>query len=108
MEPQLQVVFDAHDPKRLGTFWAEVLGYVERRRPSDDARWSALAISAGAPAAPASSLQKVLERKTVKNRVHLDVEVGTDNHEGQRAGPRRAQWHLRPASTRSRRRPTGS
>jgi hypothetical protein len=72
----VQVVLDAHDPKKLAAFWAEVLGYVAAPLPGDPDEWFALVDPTGA--GPRVLLQKVLEHKTAKNRVHLDIEVGED------------------------------
>jgi hypothetical protein len=89
--PTVQVTFDAADPQRLGTFWAEVLGYIEQPPPGDFESWDAFLDSVGLPAderdkayaivdpagrRPRIFIQKVPEGKTAKNRVHLDVNVG--------------------------------
>lgn len=63
-----EVVVDCVDPTVLAQFWSAVLGGEPRERDSfwhyvDPAGWTRL------------SLQKVPEDKTVKNRLHLDVEV---------------------------------
>ena len=76
MAAQVQIVLDAHDPKRLAAFWAEVLGYVADPLPGDPEEWSALVDPDGN--GPRLLLQKVVERKGVKNRVHLDIGVGKD------------------------------
>jgi hypothetical protein len=47
---QIQVTFDCAEPERVARFWCEVLGYVVPPPP---------------------------EGKVVKNRLHLDVRVGT-------------------------------
>jgi hypothetical protein len=63
-----EIVFDCADPVGLSDFWASVLGgQPVHRHPAwsfvDPPGWSRLAF------------QQVPEPKTVKNRVHLDVEV---------------------------------
>ena len=67
---QVQVTFDCADPERVARFWAEVLGYVV---PADCA--SACEDPTGV--GPRLFFQRVPEGKVVKNRVHLDVRVGT-------------------------------
>ena len=87
---QVQVTFDCADPERVGRFWCEVLGYVEPPPPEGFASWDEFArtLPAGQqdsgfacvdPAGPGPRLffQKVPEGKVVKNRLHLDVRVGT-------------------------------
>ncbi len=83
-----QVTFDAADPDRLASFWAEVLGYVVEPPPEGFASWEdwareneipeerwndAAAIVDPEGAAPRVFFQRVPEGKTAKNRVHLDV-----------------------------------
>jgi hypothetical protein len=63
-----EVVVDCSDPSSLAAFWAGVLGGEPQRRSSD---WAYL----DAPGWTRLAFQRVPERKTVKNRLHLDVEV---------------------------------
>ncbi|MDQ2810502.1 MAG: VOC family protein [Actinomycetota bacterium] len=87
---QVQVTFDCAEPERLARFWCEVLGYVvppapegfatwedyDRSLPSEERdSWFACVDPAGA--GPRLYFQRVPEGKVVKNRVHLDVRVGT-------------------------------
>ena len=87
---QVQVTFDCADPQRVGRFWCEVLGYVVPPPPEEFASWdeydralppekqgSAFACSDPAGVGPRLYFQRVPEGKVVKNRVHLDVRVGT-------------------------------
>ena len=67
---QVQVTFDCAEPERVAAFWAEVLGYVVH---PDYA--SVCMDPAGV--GPRLYFQKVPEGKVAKNRVHLDVRVGT-------------------------------
>lgn len=63
-----QVVIDCRQPAALARFWAALLG----GRPVDRAYgWSHV----DAPGFPRLSFQPVPETKTVKNRLHLDIEV---------------------------------
>lgn len=86
-----QVTFDAASPRTLGTFWCEVLGYVEEPPPPGFATWDealdafgvdrsdpdrAYAIVDPDGVGPRLFFLKVPEAKTAKNRVHLDVRIG--------------------------------
>ena len=87
---EFQVTFDCADPVRLAAFWCEVLGYVvppvpegfgsweeyERSLPSEE-RAAYFACSDPSGEGPRVLFQRVPEGKSVKNRVHLDVRVGT-------------------------------
>lgn len=87
---QVQVTFDCADPERVARFWCEVLGYVVPPPPEGFATWadfdrslppedqgSAFACVDPTGAGPRLFFQRVPEGKVVKNRVHLDVRVGT-------------------------------
>ena len=87
---KFQVTFDCAEPERVGRFWCEVLGYVAPPTPEGFASWeeydqSLPAEQQGAWFAcadptgegPRLFFQRVPEGKVVKNRVHLDVRVGT-------------------------------
>ncbi|MCX6395323.1 MAG: VOC family protein [Propionibacteriales bacterium] len=86
----LQVTFDCVQPERVARFWCEVLGYVVPPPPPGFVDWdafdrslpaehqgSAFACVDPAGVGPRLFFQRVPEVKTVKNRVHLDVRVGT-------------------------------
>ncbi|WP_188543123.1 VOC family protein [Rhodococcoides trifolii] len=75
---QFQVTFDCAEPAKVARFWCEVLGYVANS--GDD--WAAATDPAGT--GPRLYFQRVPEGKTVKNRVHLDVRVGTGRVGAQR------------------------
>lgn len=67
----LAVTIDCHDPARLAAFWRDVVGgEIDARTVSDD--WVALR---DVPVLGNLGFQKVPEGKSVKNRVHLDIEV---------------------------------
>jgi len=64
-----EVVVDCHEPARLAGFWADVFGTDPTIRGDD---WAYIE----SPATRTRiAFQKVPEPKTIKNRVHLDVEV---------------------------------
>ncbi|MER5355035.1 VOC family protein [Kitasatospora sp. NPDC002551] len=86
---KFQVTFDCAKPTLLARFWCEVLGYVASP-PDGFATWDDFDRS-DAPGkepqyfpctdptgeGPRVLFQRVPEGKVVKNRVHLDVRVGT-------------------------------
>lgn len=87
---QVQITFDCADPERVARFWCEVLGYVVPPPPKGFADWdafnrtlpperqgSAFACQDPSGVGPRLFFQRVPEGKTVKNRLHLDVRVGT-------------------------------
>lgn len=66
------ICIDCHDPGRLGTFWAEALGW---RRTHDSTDEVLLEPPAGSPedkVAPDLLLLRVPEGKSGKNRLHID------------------------------------
>lgn len=96
MSREVQITFDAHDPRTLSTFWRDVLGYVHPAPPGVDlpegadplAAWDDFLERAGVPQEERNSasaledpqgegprlfFQQVPEDKVAKNRVHLDV-----------------------------------
>ena len=94
---QIQVTFDCSEPERLARFWCEVLGYVVPPPPEGFASWgdfnralpperkgSAFACIDPSGVGPRLFFQRVPEGKVVKNRVHLDVRVGTGLRGGER------------------------
>ncbi|WP_435824954.1 VOC family protein [Nocardia rhamnosiphila] len=64
---QIQVTFDCAEPEHVARFRSEVLGY--------EHQGSACVDPSGA--GPRLYFQRVPEGKVVKNRLHLDVRVGT-------------------------------
>jgi hypothetical protein len=96
MTRDIQVTFDAHDPRALSTFWRDVLGYVHPAPPGVElpagadplAAWDDFLAGIGVPPEqrntrsaiedpqghrPRLFFQQVPEDKVAKNRVHLDV-----------------------------------
>jgi hypothetical protein len=87
---QFQVTFDCAAPELLARFWCEVLGYVVPPPPEGFVTWddfdrslplehqgSAFACIDPSGVGPRLFFQRVPEGKVVKNRLHLDVRVGT-------------------------------
>ncbi|GAA1914125.1 VOC family protein [Streptomyces durmitorensis] len=96
MSRDIQITFDAHDPRALSSFWSDVLGYVIPGPPGVDlpegadalAAWDDFLARIGVPEdqrnaksaiedpsghGPRVFFQQVPEDKVAKNRVHLDV-----------------------------------
>ncbi|WP_194833065.1 VOC family protein [Nocardia sp. XZ_19_369] len=96
MSRQIQITFDAHDPRALSTFWRDALGYVHPGPPGVElpadadplAAWDEFLARIGVPPeqrntrsaiedpdgqGPRVFFQQVPEDKIAKNRVHLDV-----------------------------------
>lgn len=84
------MTFDCADPRAVAAFWKSALGYVDPPVPQGYASWEAFESSLpegsrGAAWAcqdpdgvgPRLFFQRVPESKAVKNRLHLDVRVGT-------------------------------
>ena len=91
MATSVQIVFDCADPDKLATFWAAALRYKKQDPPAGFASWPDFLKAQGIPESdwtsasavvdpdgvgPRIYFQRVPEGKTVKNRVHLDLNVG--------------------------------
>ncbi|MEU9361374.1 VOC family protein [Streptomyces sp. NPDC048301] len=102
MSTRWSLTIDCAHPKALAAFWASALGYVEKPPPAGFAGWEEWYAHHGVPeeewddgaaltdpdgAGPDLSFLKVPEPKTVKNRLHLDVQAG-----GGRATPWETRW----------------
>jgi hypothetical protein len=87
---QIQVTFDCAQPRRMARFWCDVLGYVLPLPPAGYGSWDEAERSLPAErqdadffcsdptgVGPRLYFQRVPEGKAGKNRVHLDVRVGT-------------------------------
>jgi hypothetical protein len=91
MAVRFQLVIDCADPDLLARFWAAALGYELEPPPTGFASWDDYWREVGVPEAelgigadriidpdgggPRIWFQVVPERKTVKNRLHLDIHV---------------------------------
>lgn len=90
MATAIQVVMDCHDPDRLARFWAAALHYKLQDPPEGYVNWEQWLSAMGIPEeqwndasavvdpdsrGPRIYFQRVPESKTVKNRVHLDLNV---------------------------------
>lgn len=92
MATSVQVAIDCSDPNRLAHFWAEALSYQLQPPPNGFASWEHFLAEMGVPEeernntsaivdpegiGPRLYFQRVPEPKTVKNRVHLDLNQTT-------------------------------
>lgn len=89
MAVSYQLVIDCTSPEPLAQFWAEALHYVVSPPPSGFDSWDAFYRSIGVPEeelgtgndriedphgeGPAIWFQIVPEKKSIKNRIHIDV-----------------------------------
>ena len=88
MATKLQVVIDCADPARLAAFWGAATGYQLQDPPPGHDSWESFLRAQGIPEeewnsasavvdpdgiGPRLYFQRVPEPKTVKNRVHLDL-----------------------------------
>jgi hypothetical protein len=87
---KVQVTFDCANPRAVAEFWKAALGYVDPPTLPGFDSWdafeatlpverqgSAWACQDPEGVGPRLFFQRVPEAKTVKNRLHLDVRVGT-------------------------------
>lgn len=90
MARAMQVTVDAGDPAAQAEFWAFALDYVVQPPPEGFTSWEQFAAHIAMPRerwndlsamvdpageGPRMLFQRVPERKTAKNRVHLDITV---------------------------------
>lgn len=69
----LAISFDAHDAARLAHFWAEALHRTVNDGATED--FASIAADADSWLGPFLMFHKVPEGKTVKNRVHFDLQA---------------------------------
>jgi hypothetical protein len=101
MATRWTLTIDCAEPAKVAAFWALALGYVERPPPEGYDSWEAWLGEQNVPeeewddgaylldpdgVGPSLSFLRVPEPKTVKNRVHLDVQIG---------GGRQTPWEQR-------------
>ncbi|WP_229070388.1 VOC family protein [Actinoplanes sp. DH11] len=91
MALRMDLTFDCADAERLAEFWKQALGYADEPPPAPFATRDEWVASFGPPeedegggawlhdpagGGPRLSFLEVPERKTAKNRLHIDVRVG--------------------------------
>ncbi|WP_028815169.1 VOC family protein [Streptomyces flavidovirens] len=70
LNPVRHITFDAHDPYAVAEFWSHLTGYKLLDAPGDDE----VLIDPEQPEVPGLLFIRVPDGKTVKNRVHLDIQ----------------------------------
>ncbi|MGX1883039.1 VOC family protein [Streptomyces sp. NPDC055287] len=70
LNPVRHITFDAHDPSATAQFWSRLTGYQLLDAPGDDE----VLIEPEQPDVPGLLFIRVPEGKSVKNRVHLDIQ----------------------------------
>jgi predicted enzyme related to lactoylglutathione lyase len=93
MTATIGLVLDCTDPAELGRFWSEALGYTALGGAGN---YVMLVDPDGVR--PKLLLQEVPEAKTVKNRMHLDIETSDVDSEATRLeslGARRTETGVR-------------
>ncbi|MFI5618612.1 VOC family protein [Streptomyces sp. NPDC051567] len=77
LNPIHHITIDALDPYKMAEFWAEVTGYAIH--PDDVEGDEEILLEPGQPGVPGMLFIRVPDAKSVKNRVHLDIQppVGT-------------------------------
>jgi catechol 2,3-dioxygenase-like lactoylglutathione lyase family enzyme len=89
-----QITFDCDDADRMATFWAAALDYEVETPPDGHRTWTDFLVANHIPVPEAGSVSAIVdparvgprllflrvpEPKTVKNRVHLDLRLGSDD-----------------------------
>ncbi len=84
LNPVRHITFDAHDPYTLARFWSALTGYsLQDAGAADD---EVVIEADGRPEVPGLLFIRVPEGRSVKNRVHLDIQPpsGTRDEEVER------------------------
>ncbi len=80
MTQRIGLVLDSHDPEALAGFWGPALGYAAIGSVEN----YVLLMPTDGNDGPKLLLQRVAEEKTVKNRMHLDIEIADVDAEVER------------------------
>ncbi|MEO6711960.1 MAG: VOC family protein [Mycobacteriales bacterium] len=76
-----ELVIDCQDHDLVGEFWAAVLGYDISERSDGPENWY-VELKGPAGSGPTILVFRVLEEKTVKDRIHIDVSA-TDREQAE-------------------------
>jgi len=94
MATTVQLTIDCADPQALARFWMTALHYVPEPPPSGHESWVSWLAAMGVPQSewndgasigdpegvgPKLYFQKVPEPKTVKNRLHMDLDIAVES-----------------------------
>ncbi|MFA7763304.1 VOC family protein [Streptomyces sp. NPDC048723] len=75
INPVRHITFDALDPYRVAEFWSAVTGFT--MHPDDVEGDDEIMLEPGRPGVPGLLFIRVPDAKSVKNRVHLDIQPPT-------------------------------
>ncbi|WP_405786483.1 VOC family protein [Streptomyces sp. NBC_01367] len=75
INPVRHITFDAIDPYRVAEFWSAVTGFT--MHPDDVEGDDEVMLEPGQPGVPGLLFIRVPDGKSVKNRVHLDIQPPT-------------------------------
>ncbi|MFF4425061.1 VOC family protein [Streptomyces sp. NPDC001549] len=75
VNPVRHITFDALDPYRVAEFWSAVTGFT--MHPDDVEGDDEIMLEPGRPGVPGLLFIRVPDAKSVKNRVHLDIQPPT-------------------------------
>lgn len=75
VNPVRHITFDAYEPYRIAEFWSAVTGFPIS--PDDVEGDDEVLLESGRPDVPGLLFIRVPDAKTVKNRVHLDIQPPT-------------------------------
>ncbi|MGZ9929626.1 VOC family protein [Streptomyces sp. NC-S4] len=75
VNPVRHITFDALDPYRVAEFWSAVTGFT--MHPDDVEGDDEVMLEPGQPGVPGLLFIRVPDGKSVKNRVHLDIQPPT-------------------------------
>ncbi|MFC9296801.1 VOC family protein [Streptomyces sp. NPDC057011] len=75
VNPVRHITFDAHDPYRIAEFWSAVTGFPIH--PDDLEGDDQVLLDPDRPDVPGLLFIRVPDTKSVKNRVHLDIQPAT-------------------------------
>jgi hypothetical protein len=94
MATPFQITVDCHDADRMVQFWSVALGYVQEPPPAGYLSWEDFLRANGIPLPQPGSIGAIVdpdlvgprilfirvpEKKSVKNRVHLDIRTSQDD-----------------------------
>ena len=96
MAARFQITIDCDDADLMAAFWSTALGYEIEPPPAGYLSWEDFLRASQIPLPPAGSISAIIdpddagprilflrvpERKTVKNRVHLDIRTDRSDHD---------------------------
>ncbi|MDQ1602995.1 MAG: hypothetical protein QOE01_840 [Actinomycetota bacterium] len=77
-----ELIIDCHDPASLAEFWAQVLGYTVSETSAEGGEHHYVELEGPTGSGPKLLLLRAPDTKTVKNRLHIDVNA-TDREQAE-------------------------